>query len=77
MMRAADWWSKYRPRMRDLPGDALAGGTNAVVSVPSGMATAALAGVNPVYGLYATVVAPTAGGFFASSQLMQLSLIHI
>lgn len=73
MMRAADWWSKYRPRMRDLPGDALAGGTNAVVSVPSGMATAALAGVNPVYGLYATVVAPTAGGFFASSQLMQIA----
>src|SRR5690625_1497465 len=37
------------------------------------MATAALAGVNPVYGLYATVVSPTVGGVFASSQLMQIA----
>lgn len=67
------WWKRYLPRAKNLPGDALAGGTNAVVSVPSGMATAAMAGVNPVYGLYATVVAPTVGGFFASSQLMQIA----
>lgn len=51
--------SRLRRRLTDLPGDALAGAVNAVVSVPSGMATAALAGVNPVYGLYATVVSPT------------------
>ena len=65
--------SGFLPRMKDLPGDALAGAVNAVVSVPSGMATAALAGVNPVYGLYATTVSPTVGGFFASSQLMQIA----
>lgn len=73
MARRAGRWSKHLPRLKNLPGDALAGTTNAVVSVPSGMATAALAGVNPVYGLYATVVAPTAGGLFASSQLMQIA----
>lgn len=73
MTKPQGWWRKYLPRAKDLPGDALAGGTNAVVSVPSGMATAAMAGVNPVYGLYATVVAPTVGGFFASSQLMQIA----
>lgn len=65
--------SGFLPRVKNLPGDALAGLVNAVVSVPSGMATAALAGVNPVYGLYATVVSPTVGGFFASSQLMQIA----
>lgn len=63
----------WLPRLKNLPGDALAGVINAVMSVPSGMATAALAGVNPVYGLYATVVAPTVGGLFASSQLMQIA----
>ncbi|MGC0251928.1 SulP family inorganic anion transporter [Pseudactinotalea sp. Z1748] len=62
-----------RSRLRSLASDALAGLTTAVVSVPSGMATAALAGVNPVYGLYATVVSPTVGGLFASSQLMQIA----
>lgn len=54
--------SRFFPRWKDLPGDALAGTVNAVVSVPSGMATAAMAGVNPVYGLYSTVVSPTVGG---------------
>jgi SulP family sulfate permease len=60
-------------RLKDLPGDALAGAVNAVVSVPSGMATAALAGVNPVYGLYATVVSPPIGSLLSSSQLMQIA----
>src|SRR5690625_316436 len=60
-------------RLRSLASDLLAGLTNAVVSVPSGMATAALTGVNPVYGLYATEVSPTVGGLFASSQLMQIA----
>lgn len=66
-------WRDFLPRPKDMPGDALAGTVNAVVSVPSGMATAAVAGVNPVYGLYATVVSPTVGGPFASSQLMQIT----
>lgn len=60
-------------RLKDLPGDALAGVVNAVMSVPSAMATATIAGVNPVYGLYATVVSPPVGGLLASSQLMQIA----
>ncbi len=51
----------------------VAGLVNGVASVPSGMATAAMAGVNPVCGLYATTVAPAAGGLLASSQLMQIT----
>ncbi|SNR87730.1 SulP family inorganic anion transporter [Blastococcus mobilis] len=62
-----------RRRLKDLPRDALAGVVNAVMSVPSAMATATIAGVNPVYGLYATVVSPPVGGLFASSQLMQIA----
>jgi SulP family sulfate permease len=51
----------------------MAGLINAVVSVPDGLASAALAGVNPVYGLYTSVAAPIAGSWLASAQLMQIA----
>ena len=35
----------------------------AISSVPDGMAASVLAGVNPVYGLYASGFGPIAGGF--------------
>jgi len=50
--------------------DALAGLINAVVSIPDGLASAALAGVNPVYGLYTSVGAPIGGSLLVSAQLM-------
>jgi SulP family sulfate permease len=50
--------------------DGLAGLTAALASVPDGMACGLLAGVNPLYGLYACMAGPIAGGLFASSQLM-------
>ena len=53
--------------------DVGAGLVNAVVSVPDGLASAALAGVNPVYGLYTSITAPIAGGLLASTQLMQIA----
>jgi SulP family sulfate permease len=56
-----------------LLGDILAGLINAVVSVPDGLASAALAGVNPVYGLYTSIAAPIAGSALVSAQLMQIS----
>lgn len=59
--------------LQRLRGDLVAGLVNGVASVPSGMATAAMAGVNPVFGLYATTVAPAVGGLLASSQLMQIA----
>jgi SulP family sulfate permease len=46
---------------------------NAVVSVPDGLASAALAGVNPVYGLYTSIAAPIAGSLLASTRLMQVA----
>jgi sulfate permease, SulP family len=53
--------------------DILAGLINAVVSVPDGLASAALAGVNPVYGLYTSIAAPVAGSLLVSAQLMQIA----
>jgi SulP family sulfate permease len=44
-----------------------------VVSVPDGLACAALAGVNPVYGLYTSIAAPLTGSLVMSAQLMQIA----
>ena len=61
------------PRRRAVRQDTVAGLVNAVVSVPDGLASATLAGVNPVYGLYASIAAPIAGSALVSAQLMQIS----
>ena len=69
------------PRHRESPEpwngavrqDMVAGLVNAVVSVPDGLASATLAGVNPVYGLYASIAGPIAGSALVSAQLMQIS----
>ncbi|MCC6455970.1 MAG: SulP family inorganic anion transporter [Caldilineaceae bacterium] len=53
--------------------DIIAGLVNAVVSVPDGLASAALAGVNPVYGLYTSIAAPISGSLLVSAQLMQIA----
>lgn len=57
----------------NLVADATAGLVGAVASVPDGLATATLVGVNPVYGLYACIFGPLAGGWFLSAQLLILS----
>src|SRR5690242_5099373 len=56
-----------------LQKDVIAGLINAVVSVPDGLASAALAGVNPVYGLYTSIAAPIGGSLLVSAQLMQVA----
>jgi sulfate permease, SulP family len=56
-----------------LQKDLVAGLINAVVSVPDGLASAALAGVNPVYGLYTSIAAPITGSLVESAQLMQIA----
>ena len=53
--------------------DIIAGLPNAVSSVPDGMASGVLAGVNPVTGLYASIAGPIAGGFGASTRLMVIT----
>jgi hypothetical protein len=57
-MTAGSRWRRWR-------ADALAGLVNAVVSVPDGLAAGALAGVNPVYGLYASIAGRSAARWSA------------
>lgn len=58
------------PSRSSLKEDGLAGLNSAVSSVPDGMASGILVGVNPIYGLYACMVGPIAGGIFSSTRLM-------
>lgn len=58
------------PGRASLRDDGIAGLNGAVSSVPDGMASGILVGVNPIYGLYACMVGPIAGGIFSSTRLM-------
>lgn len=61
------------PRPGRLRQDGIAGLTVAISSVPDGMASGLLAGVNPIYGLYASMIGPLVGGLLASTVLMVIS----
>ncbi|WP_405066490.1 SulP family inorganic anion transporter [Kribbella sp. NBC_01510] len=67
------WLRSIRPERRNLRADVIAGLPGAISSVPNGMASAALIGVNPIHGLYASFAGPVAGGFATSSQLMVIT----
>jgi SulP family sulfate permease len=64
------WLRSLRPERRALRRDAVAGVPGAIASVPDGMASAVLVGVNPVYGLYASMAGPIGGGLAVSTRLM-------
>lgn len=53
--------------------ETLAGLAGAIGSVPDGMATAVLAGANPMAGLYASVAGPAAGGILQSTTVMVIA----
>ncbi|GFE79582.1 hypothetical protein GCM10011487_15820 [Steroidobacter agaridevorans] len=53
--------------------DSIAGLNSALSSIPDGMASGLLAGVNPIHGLYACMAGPIAGGLLSSSQLMLIT----
>ncbi|WP_162426673.1 SulP family inorganic anion transporter [Pontibacter pudoricolor] len=65
--------SKKVPPRNKLQQDGIAGMTTAVSSLPDGMANGLLAGVNPIYGLYACIAGPIVGGVFSSTQLMMIT----
>ncbi|MEN8238522.1 MAG: SulP family inorganic anion transporter [Actinomycetota bacterium] len=69
--RAQGWWESVRPL--SLKDDAIAGLPRAAASVPDGMAAASLAGVNPIYGLYASFAGPLVGGLTQSTKLMVIT----
>ncbi|MXO59972.1 SulP family inorganic anion transporter [Altererythrobacter salegens] len=59
-------WSRLRR-------EPVVGLINAVVAIPDGLASAAMVGVNPVLGLYTSVVAPSAGNWLLGTQRMQIA----
>ncbi|HEY7131370.1 MAG TPA: SulP family inorganic anion transporter [Candidatus Limnocylindrales bacterium] len=58
------------PQPKALRDDAIAGMVGAISSVPDGMASAVLAGANPIAGLYACAVGPIVGGLLVAAPLM-------
>jgi SulP family sulfate permease len=66
----ANYTGKQLPRRATLLQDSLAGLNSAITSVPDGLASGILAGVNPIFGLYAAMAGPIAGGIFSSTPLM-------
>ena len=59
---------------KDLIPNLVAGLTTAIADIPDAMASAVLAGTNPVYGLYAIMVGKPVGGLLTSSQFMTLAV---
>jgi SulP family sulfate permease len=58
---------------KKLVPDLVAGLTTGIADIPDAMASAVLAGANPVYGLYAIMVGKPIGGLLTSSQFMTLA----
>ncbi len=57
--------------------DALAGLNVTITSVPDGMANGMLVGVNPIFGLYATMAGPLVGGLLTRTQLMVITTTSV
>jgi SulP family sulfate permease len=69
----AGWLRSVGSDRRTIRQDAIAAVPGAIGSVPDGMASAVLVGVNPVYGLYASFAGPIGGGLTASTKLMVIT----
>ncbi|MCG6892566.1 MAG: sulfate permease [Desulfobacteraceae bacterium] len=69
------WLKEYR--LSYLRNDSVAGLTVSVVLIPQAMAYAMLAGLPPVYGLYAAAVAPAVGALWGSLRQMATGPIAI
>ncbi|MBF0109380.1 MAG: SulP family inorganic anion transporter [Magnetococcales bacterium] len=59
------WWHRVTPAA--LRSDLMAGLTGAIVVIPQGVAFATIAGMPPVYGLYAGMIPAIVAAFFGSS----------
>lgn len=73
---ALAWLGSYRVKA-DLPSDAAAGVTIAVMLIPQGMAYAMLAGLPPVVGLYASVLPLVAYAMFGTSRQLSVGPVAI
>ena len=69
----ATYKQRWSIRRNNLVADLIAGLTTAVSSIPDSMASALLAGINPLTGLYTMILATPIGAFFTSSEMMHIS----
>jgi SulP family sulfate permease len=58
------------PNRSTIRSDAIGGAVGATGGVPDGMASAVLAGMNPISGLYASAIGPIVGGLLVASPLL-------
>ena len=65
--------NRFAIRRKNLVADFIAGLTLAIESIPDSMATALLAGINPLTGVYTMIVATPVGALFTSSEMMHVS----
>ena len=72
---AQRWLRRYH--FGKFKGDALAGLTVGVMLIPMGMAYAVLAGVPPIYGLYAGLAPPLVYAFFGTSRHLSVGPVAI
>ncbi len=70
-----EWLPKYSKN--DFKGDLLAGLTVAIMLIPQGMAYALLAGLPPVYGLYAGIVPLLLYAFFGTSRQLSVGPVAL
>jgi SulP family sulfate permease len=70
-----DWLPKYK--RSDLPFDLLAGLTVGVMLIPQGMAYGLLAGLPPIYGLYAGIVPLLLYAFFGTSRQLSVGPVAL
>ena len=61
------------PSRGSIAQDGVAGLSVAVANVPDGMANGLLVGVNPIHGLYATMLGPIVGGLASSTERMVIT----
>ena len=69
----ATFKERWSIRPRNLGSDLIAGLSTAVSSIPDSMASALLAGINPLTGLYTMIIATPIGALFTSSEMMHIS----
>ncbi len=63
---------RFRISRQDLRSDLLTGLVMALISIPGSLGNGLLAGVNPVYGIYSTIVGTTVAALFTSSVFMNV-----
>src|SRR5690625_6456715 len=64
-------------KKKDFTADLNAGITIGVLLIPQAMAYAMLAGIPPIYGLYASVIPPAIYALFGSSQNMAIGTVAL